>query len=304
LSFQGPIVLGKGFILDPATVQALLNQDPRNCEVLFPYLNGEDLNSSPTQAPSRYVINFFDWSLAKAAEYPACLAVVRNEVKPVRERDKRKAYRDRWWQFAEKRRAMYEAIEGLTRVVAIALTSKAVMPLFVPTGSVFAHSLGIFAFDDYAHLGLLSSAFHSCWAIARASTLETRIRYTPSDCFETFPSPSLTQAVATSAEQLDTHRRKMMVDRNEGLTKLYNRINDPAESDSDSKTLRHLHVLLDYAIAEAYGWADILLDHDFYGTPQGVRYTVGPSVRVELLDRLLELNHERHRREGGEGTRG
>ena len=44
-SFQGSIVLGTGFIVDPEEAQDLIAKDPRNKAVLFPYLNGEDLNS-------------------------------------------------------------------------------------------------------------------------------------------------------------------------------------------------------------------------------------------------------------------
>ena len=57
---------------------------------LFPYLNGEDLNTRPDQSPSRWVINFFDWPLDRktapvsiegpvAEDYPDCLAIKRRE---------------------------------------------------------------------------------------------------------------------------------------------------------------------------------------------------------------------------------
>jgi hypothetical protein len=62
-SFQGSIVLGMGFVLEPMEAQ-LIDRELRNRHVLFPYLNGEDLNSRPDQSPSRWVINFRDWPLA------------------------------------------------------------------------------------------------------------------------------------------------------------------------------------------------------------------------------------------------
>ncbi len=65
-SFQGSIVLGMGFVLEPREAASLIAKDRRNREVLFPYLNGEDLNSRPDQSPSRWVINFFDWPIEKA----------------------------------------------------------------------------------------------------------------------------------------------------------------------------------------------------------------------------------------------
>lgn len=140
------------------------------------------------------------------------------------------------------------------------------------------------------------------------------LRYTPSDCFDTFPQPGPTDEIARVAKALDEHRRAMMLERDEGLTKTYNRVHDPKEEAADVLELRRLHVELDHAVAAAYGWDDLALDHDFHETPQGLRCTVGPVTRVEILDRLLELNHERYRRElaaglhakekgGGKGTR-
>lgn len=68
LSFQGSIVLGMGFVMSPEEAQALIERDRRNKDVLFPYLNGEDLNSRPDQSPSRWVINFFDWPLGRVGQ--------------------------------------------------------------------------------------------------------------------------------------------------------------------------------------------------------------------------------------------
>src|SRR5258708_7461175 len=62
-SFQGCIVLGMGFILEPEEAQALIRNDSRNKDVLFPYPTGQDLNSRPYQSPSRWVINFHNWPL-------------------------------------------------------------------------------------------------------------------------------------------------------------------------------------------------------------------------------------------------
>jgi hypothetical protein len=67
-SFIGSYVLGMGFVLTPEGVQALIDKDPRNRDVLFPYLNGEDLNSRPDQSPSRWVINFFNWPLHRGGK--------------------------------------------------------------------------------------------------------------------------------------------------------------------------------------------------------------------------------------------
>ena len=83
-----------------------------------------------------------------------------------------------------------------------------------------------------------------------------------------------------------------MTERHEGLTKLYNRFHSNSETSAELQRLRELHVELDVAVADAYGWRELFLDHDFHETRQGVRFTVGTTARSEILDRLLELNHD------------
>ena len=102
ISYIGSYVLGMGFVLEPEEAQRLLDKDPRNRDVLFPYLNGEDLNSRWDQSPSRWVINFHDWPIEKAMEYRDCYEIVERLVKPEREKNNRKVRRERWWQFAER----------------------------------------------------------------------------------------------------------------------------------------------------------------------------------------------------------
>src|SRR5581483_4349392 len=227
-SFQGSIVLGMGFTLTPEEAKVLLDRDPRNAEVLFPYLGGSDLNDSPSQSAERFVINFFDWDEERARTYPDCYALVEARVKPERQRRKpsgeyqlRRPLPEKWWIYGEKRPALYSAIRSLSRVLAVTLHSKSVLFVFVPTRHVFSHGIGVFAYDDDFHFGVLSSTLHWWWAQARSSTLETRTRYTLTDCFETFPQPPYTEAVEHAGRALDEHRRQLMIDANEGLTKTY-----------------------------------------------------------------------------------
>ena len=87
-----------------------------------------------------------------------------------------------------------------------------------------------------------------------------------------------------------------MLRRDLGLTKLYNLVNDPQitdASDPDVARMRAIHVELDEAVMDAYGWSDIPLDHGFHTYRQMERWTVSPAARVEILDRLLEENHRR-----------
>jgi methylase of polypeptide subunit release factors len=297
LSFQGSIVLGLGFTMDPEHARELTARNPRNANAVFPYLNGQDLNSSPDSSASRWVINFHDWSEDIAKTYPELYSQVLKEVKPERDANKRKARRERWWLHAEPARGLYEKISGFRRVIAIARLSKAVMPLLVRTGQVMSDQIVVFATDDTGMLALLSSSLHYCWVIERGSTLETRSRYTPSDGFETLARPEMTSEARKLGGRLDTFRRELMVARQAGLTATYNLVHDQGCTDQDIAKLREIHWAIDEAVVRAYGWEDLLvagLHHGFYETRQGPRYTIGPEARQEILDRLLELNHERY----------
>ncbi|MEU7906316.1 DNA methyltransferase [Actinoplanes sp. NPDC049118] len=296
IAFQGCIVCGMGFVLDGDEVNRWIQADPCNSEVLFPYLNGEDLNSRPDCSPSRWVINFNDRDVREAAKYRLPFKRVEELVRPEREQLSREGPRLRWWQFEARRPGLRAAIAELEEVLVIARVSSVVMPTRVPTGPVCSEQICVFATNTWADQAILSSGFHRFWAITYGSSLETRVRYTPSDVFETFPRPGGTPELEQVGQILDTERRDIMLRRQLGLTKLYNLINDPeisGELDAEVGRLREIHVELDRTVAEAYGWGDLVMTHGFYEYRQVRRWSVSPATRVEMLDRLLAENHRR-----------
>lgn len=301
IAYQGCIVLGMGFVLDPTEAAEWIASDPRNAEVLFPYLNGEDLNSRPDSSASRWVIDFFDRSLDAASAWEQPINRLAERVRPERQRVNRSALRDRWWQYAEKRPALRKAISELDEVLAITRVSRSVMPLRVRTGQIFSDSLVIFATDSFADQAVLSSSMHQMWAIQNGSGMRSDPRYTPSEAFDAFPRPVRTSMVESHGRTLDTERRAIMARLDLGMTKLYHLVNGPAITDTmnaDIARLRRIHVELDEAVMEAYGWDDVPLDHGFHTYRQMERWTVSPAARVEILDRLLEENHRRAAQQG------
>ncbi len=296
VAFEGCKLTGSGFILDPVEARRWVEKDAKNIEVLFPYLTGEDLNQRPDGSASRWVIDFNDRIEVDAAGYGNPYSRVLSAVKPERQKNNRKLYRDRWWQFGERRPGLRRAIADLDEVLVIARVSKSVMPVRVSTGQVFSDATVVFATESFADQAVLSSSLHQMWAIKYGSGMRNDPRYTPSDVFETFPRPEPTERLAEIGKTLDTERRAIMLEQNLGLTKLYNRINDPEIADADDPDvarLREIHVELDQAVIAAYGWDDVPLDHGFHTYRQMTRWTVSPAARVEILDRLLEENHRR-----------
>lgn len=305
-SFQGSIVLGMGFVLESEEAEALIAKDPRYRDVLFPYLNGEDVNSRPDHSPSRWVINFHDWPLEVAETYPDCIAIVRKRVKPERDRlaNGDATARDRakrWWQFGRPTINLYTIIARIEHVLVASRHTKYVCHALVPTDCVFDVAVNVIAADIASLKGLVETSIYEAWIRQYGSSLETRVRYTLTDCFETFPFPTDISTLNDIGEQYYTHRQAIMLARQEGLTKTYNRFHHPDEPAVDIADLRALHVEMDRTVAEAYGWDDLDLGHGFHQTKQGLRFTVSEAARREVLGRLLQLNHERHAEEVAAG---
>ncbi len=148
----------------------------------------------------------------------------------------------------------------------------------------------------------MNSSLHYWWVIQYGVTLRTDATYTPTTCFEPYPLPLLNQVeTGMAGSEYEKLRRQIMLARQEGLTKTYNRFHDRRETAADIVKLQRLHVEMDQTVAAAYGWTDIDLGHDFHQTKQGLRYTISEPAQREVLARLLRLNHERYAEEVRQG---
>lgn len=332
-SFQGCVVVGMGFTFDDtdttglatpiAEMQRLIEKDPRNAERIFPYIGGEEINTSPTHAHHRFVINFGEMSELESRRWPDLMAIVEGRVRPERagslakSRSKDKEKRaNNWWQFSRTAKELYAAIAGLERVLVISQTTKHFGFVFLPTGMVYSHKTVVFPFETYAAFAALQCSSHEIWSKFFGSTLEDRPVYTSSDCFETFPfqedwesHPTLEAAGKTYYE----FRAALMLRNNEGLTQTYNRFHDPDERTPEIAKLRELHAAMDRAVLDAYGWTDVptdceflldyVLDEEEWGDrKKPYRYRWPDDVRDEVLARLLELNAERAKEKARAGV--
>ncbi len=309
VSFKGSCVFGMGFTLDGTIARQWISDDAQYADVLYPYLNGKELNGDPAHATERWVITFRDWSEEKAKGFPRAYEQVLREVRPERAVNNRESRRNRWWLFAEWAPGLYKALDGLDQCIAITRHTHTVMPARVTTKQVFSDALAVIADGDPGTLAVLSSAPHYWWAINRGSTMKGDLRYTPTDVFETLVRPPLTLRLRTAGAHLETYRSDLMSARNMGLTATYNLVHNPNCQDEDVVELRRIHEEIDRATVEAYGWFDLLddsgqtphadpthetfpLDHGFHETDQGTRYTIGLLARTEIIDRLRQLNHQ------------
>ena len=320
IGFIGSYVLGTGFLTDEEQARQWIAGDARNAAVLFPYLNGEDLTSSPEQDPSRWVINFYDWDEETARQYGQPFAHIEQQVLPVRSSNNRKQYREFWWHFGEKRPALYHALgrgdafvkhpkgwqpfPPLQRVLVIARVSKHGTFSFVPNTYIMSEATCVFASEDAALFGLLQSSLHQAWARKMSSTMRSDLRYTPSSAFVTFPRPAAHRldGLRDCAERLHALRAALMQGENIGLTALYNALHDAESRLPDVAALRAAHAELDRLAAAAYGWDDLDMGHAFRQVaylPENdrTRHTIAETTRLEILRRLSALNRERYEAE-------
>lgn len=245
-----------------------------NADVVRPWVNSLDLMRRPRDM---WIIDFDLMDEEEAALYEAPFEYVAEHVKPVREKNRRKAYAEKWWLHVEPRPKMRSALAGLERFIVTPTVSKHRVFVWLDQPTLPDHQLIAFARDDDYSFGVLQSGIHELWARAMGTQLrevESGFRYTPTTTFETFafPEPSDEQRadIAAAAKTLDERRRGWVfaeglgeVDqRKRTLTNLYN---------EQPTWLRHAHEELDHAVYAAYGWEYRLPD-------------------TEVLESLIEFN--------------
>ena len=160
-----------------------------NADVLKPWVNGMDLTRRPA---GKWIVDFgWTTSAAEAALYEEPFRWVREHVHPMRQRNRRDAYREHWWRHVEPRQGMWRALGGLRRYVATPTVAKHRLFVWCDARVCPDHQLIVIARDDDTSFGILHSRFHELWSLRLGTWLGkgNDPRYTPSTTFETFPFP-------------------------------------------------------------------------------------------------------------------
>ncbi len=317
VAFQGPVKVGP-FDVEGTTARQWLKMpcNPNgkyNSDVLVPLLNGSDITK---RSSDRWIINFRELPEDKACLFEAPFQFVLHNVKPIREKNRDKQRREKWWRLGRSGSDLHNATQNLGRSIFSPRVAKHRLfvwaaPCVLPDSRVV-----LVARDDDASFGILHSSFHEVWSLALGGWhgVGNDPQYTPSLGFETFPFPAgLTPDIPASDYANDPRAKKIAeaaVELNHlrenwlNPPDLINRIPDVAEGYPDrlipkdgkaekelrKRTLTNLyntrpawldnaHKRLDEAVAEAYGWGDDWRD--------------GQLTEDEILARLFRLNQER-----------
>ena len=309
--FMGTIYLGDGFVLDENQSAELYAGGVSTGAIRF-LLNGKEVNSSPLQMPERKIIFLEQYETLHEAQSHEPVAVdhLRTHVLPDRLAQKNKRAKARWWRYYRFNEVCYQNLRSIEKCFVAARTTKHLSFSAMPTDFVYSDALYVFTTDRWDLFTVVQSTLHEVWARKYSGSLETRLRYSPSDCFVTFAFPAglwqtADSGLAELGERYHKHRKELMQSLWLGLTKVYNlfhardlssemvaRVSTAAAGFEALLDLRRLHVELDLAVRDAYGWQDLDLEHGFYEVetlPENdrVRYTISPAARREVLRRLL-----------------
>ena len=278
-----------------------------NADVLKPWINGMDL----TRRPSGKWIVDFGWMISEseAALYEAPFQWVKERVYPMRQRNRREAYRRNWWRHVEPRPGMWRALDGLPRYIATPCVAKHRLFVWRDVRICPDHKLIVVARDDDTTFGILHSRFHEIWSLRLGSTHVDRPVYTPTTGFLTFPFPEGLTLDIPAVDYAKDPRAIAIAEAARRLTSLRDRwlnppewvewIDEPVEGypkravptatapprELRRRTLTNLynerpqwlvdaHRDLDSAVAVAYGWDPNCTDD-------------------EVLQELLIMNSER-----------
>ena len=290
----GIYMLGSGFAVDSADERLLA--DAGESDVLMPLLSGDDVNSKVTPAPSATVIDLSRLELNEAVHrYPVAVSLLQARVKPERDGVARAAYRNRWWQFADRKLGPRALLEQLEWCLVMRQSSDTLMPWRVRTDQLFDKTLVVFNEPTFAGFAALSAAPHILWALRYGPTLASgKKRYAPSDVFETFPMVPESARLEALGESLHRVQRECMLAEGVGLSALYKLVNSSrGDSHASVERLRALQCELDRAVLDAYGWTDLQPIHGLYSFGRYLRWTVDPESGDEIVRRLQRENQRR-----------
>ncbi len=301
-----------------------------NSDVLRPWRNGMDVTR---RCRDMWIIDFgWEMSEREASLYEAPFHHIAEHVLPERQKNRRDAYRERWWRHVEPRPAFREIVTKHERYLATSRVAKHRIfswldQCIVPDSRIFG-----FTRSDDVFFGIVHSRFHEVWSLGTCSWhgVGNDPTYNSAGVFETFPFPDgLTPdipairyardpraiAIADAARRLDVLRNAwlnpadLVIIEPEVVPGYPDRIlprDVVAAAALRERTLTNLynlnpqwlknaHADLDAAVARAYGWSYDISEED-------------------VLERLLDLNLSRavagaseggtqSKRKGRDGTR-
>lgn len=296
--YQGQTHGNEFFLIkDLAKAKTLLNENPKNKEVLFPFLIGEKLVGAKKSQPDRYVIDFRKQDIFEASIYTELYKIIKENILPEKtakaEEEKQKneetlkknpkakvnhhheGFLKKWWKLSYARDDLMDILETKKRYIVCSCVTKRQIFEFISSKIHPNASLQVFPMEDDYSFGILSSTVHWLWFNARCSTLEERPRYTSDTVFDSFPWPQNPKEknireIAKLSCELRAKRNEIMEKNDFTLRDLYKLMES-----TPNNPVTEIQNKLDNAVKSAYG----IKEED------------------DILEFLLNLNYECHKKE-------
>ena len=224
VAYIGSVIGGSGFILSKEEADSISN--PLNHHLIKPFTTGSDLYKSVNKTGSRAIIDLGELPLAEAEKFPHLIHLVRERVKPQRDKLNRKSYRENWWKFAERCTNLYKQIKSFETVLVKGRVSKTFAFCFANAKQVFADAVVVFATKESRIHCTLQSSLHEAWAWRYCTTMKYDMNYGPTKVFRNFPFPPLWNLENNCVDFYNIRN----ITQNEllfGLTDLYNQFHNP-----------------------------------------------------------------------------
>ncbi len=229
-----------------------------------------------------------------------------DRVKPERDQNNRKVYREKWWIFGEPRASYRSVWRSVDRYIATTRTAKYRIFQFLPSKVIAESGIVMIFLEDTYFLSILSSQAHISWSIAAGGWMSVGNDpvYNHARCFYTFPFPTPTpeqeQKIRELGDRLDSHRKRVQSQHPDvTITAMYNLLEKIRAgvnlTDKDREfnnkalvsTLKQIHDELDAAVFDAYEWEDLKAEGG----------KTKAEIEETILERLVALNAQRSQEE-------
>jgi methylase of polypeptide subunit release factors len=210
-AFTGVTPKGPFTVTDEQAREWLLSCNPHrrpNSDVLRPLYNAKDITERCRHV---WAVDFgLDRSLEESAHCESPFLFVQETVLPLRLNHREQRQVDYWWLFARPCPELRSATVSLKRLLVTPLVSKHRVFQWIDLAVIPSNLLVAMPIDSWTAYGILHARIHEVWSLVMGTRLETRPRYTPTTCFDTFPFPDSggehDAAIAAAAKELNELR--------------------------------------------------------------------------------------------------
>lgn len=303
---------GLAFLITPDSPWfTTLMEEPNS--LLRPYITGDDINSSALNHIGRYALDVGDRSLEEIkSRWPYAYRFLVENVQPTRTEPELSSYEGlfgRWWQFWRNRDEMMNRSRLHQNIIAYSKNTKYPIGILAPSDWIYTNKvllIGIERIDLYAIS--LSTSFQIWLRVFSGGKLAAGTTISVSKSVATYPTPESIVSLAgiNAARRFSDLTVEFSAKNGCGLTEVMNKVNTPSNSDQAIEELRHLMVIIEAEVANAYSWSDLDLSYEFRELVGGSandtwRWALSDNTTAAILGRLTDLNRQRYEAVFGQG---